>query len=1303
MNTIRLFHFLVILIFMTSYHVLAQPAAAPQTFCNPLNLNYRFMVDAIDAREAADPVIVIYKDEYYLFASRSGGYWTSPDLRTWSLIVPQVIDMESYAPAVIVMRDTIFYFPSSATQIYKTTDPKSGVWEKGPVYKGYSDPALFLDDDGRLYMCYGVSNVNPTSIVELDPVTFKEIGSKIDVVSAQADIHGWERRGDNNLLDEEPWIEGSWMVKWNNKYYLHYAGPGTEYKTYGDGIYVAESPMGPYEYAPYSPFSFKPTGFITGAGHGCTFKDKNGQYWHIGTMTVSIRHMFERRLGLSPVGFDEDGHIHANNYLGDYPQYFPGINDNPDENNFAGMMLLSHKKYVMASSSMEDYGVGNAVDEEVRTYWSAQSGEPGEWIMVDLGKECSIEAVQINFGEHNTNVDIVRGRDNLLYQQYILEVSSDGMNWSVLVDNSQNMSDVPHDYIELEEAANARYVKLINVFTPGEGNFAVRGLRVFGNKDLAVFTPVNDFTVERSAIDGRDAYLRWTPVENANGYIISYGVAPDKLYNNFMVYDADTLDIHSLNHGVDYYFNVEAFDNGTDYYSPVGEIQSFQSGNWNDVNSWAQFNGTEWVNPAPELPSVSGKPITILNGHIITVTESDSASRLNVNFGGELIIGKDVSFRIKNAIETDLLVEGRLQNYGSVTSDPLATISFSGNGIYAHKQDGGSIPMAIWRPNSTVSIDTLVSNVPSNMNQDFYNVVWDCEEQESDMNLNWNGNTIGGNIQILNTGAFLQMCDPVPGEKTVVTIKGDFILEKGLFTTNNSDKTNTDITINHYGNIDIRGGAFSLSKGNQGGSGITKWNTFGNISLANAIVLNANTGGAKIVLKNTKARQLLSTIDVVFDSGGFPLEVDSGSALDMGSNILQGSGSFNLKAGATLITARQEGIDGCIANTGVKTFHKAANFEFNGSSQQFTGFSLPDTVNNLLINNSANIGPVLADISLSNSVLVNGSLDMRKGYLSLNGKTLKYGANGSLIYSGTVAQTTTDAEFPATGGPQNLIVANSKGLSLNSSRTISNLELNYKLLLGPHNLVVNSISKLGASAFVSTADGGTLTFTSVGGSQVLFPVGTTVYSPVWVANQGVADDISIGVIKDEESPYGGNIKLKWNIGEAISGGGNYSLKFSWTTAVESAAFKLDRLKNAKIISLSDTTEAGTGVYTTQFAKQPYSVERGGIANLGPFGIGTYSWPTGLKTKRASSFTLSQNYPNPFSSSTMIGFEIPEKSFVNLTVHNILGEQVAELAGKEFQPGNHSLTFYAPHLAKGTYFYTLKVNDFSQTKMMMLTK
>jgi xylan 1,4-beta-xylosidase len=574
--------------FLLSSVLLAQKSQTPTTFCNPLNLNYRFMVDVIDAREAADPVIVLFHDDYYLFASRSGGYWTSPDLRTWTLIIPTGLDLETYAPAVVAIDDTLFYIPSNNGQVYRTSDPKSGIWTSGPTVKSYGDPDLFLDDNGRLYMYYGLSNTDPIRVVELNPTTFQEIGSPVTLFYGQAAQHGWERRGDDNLLDEHPWIEGSWMVKENGKYYLHYAAPGTEFKTYADGIYEADSAKGPFTYATYSPADFKPTGFICGTGHGCTFKDKNGQYWHIGTMTISVKNMFERRLGLFPVGFSEDGDIHCNTVWGDYPQYLPGESENPADDNFSGLMLLSRKKYVLASSSLTDHGVQNAVDEDVRTYWCAQTGDSSELLMVDLGKECSVQAIQVNFAEHNTNPDLVRGRSNVIYEQYIIYSSADGMTWNVLIDKSQNMQDVPHDYIELEQEVVTRYVKIKNVFTPGNGLFAIRDLRIFGNSEETVFTPIEDFTVERSESDSRDAIIRWNPVEGTDGYLIRYGIAADKLYNHYLIYDADSVAIHSLNNGAQYYFSVEAFDNGTEYYTPVGEFRSFKSGDWNDVHPWKQ-------------------------------------------------------------------------------------------------------------------------------------------------------------------------------------------------------------------------------------------------------------------------------------------------------------------------------------------------------------------------------------------------------------------------------------------------------------------------------------------------------------------------------------------------------------------------------------------------------------------------------------------------------------------------------------------------------------------------------------------
>lgn len=1290
---------LIILIVLQNKSVLGQ-SESPQTFCNPLNLNYRFMVDAIDAREAADPVIVLFKGDYYLFASRSGGYWTSPDLRNWALIIPQGLDIEGYAPAIVEMRDSLFFVTGGGTQVYKSGDPKSGIWQKGPTYKGYGDPYLFNDDDGRLYMSFGVSNVNPISVVELDPITFKEKGSKVDVIFSQASIHGWERRGDDNLLDEQPWIEGAWMIKSNNKYYLAYTGPGTEFKTYGDGIYVADSPMGPYTYADYSPFSFKPTGFITGAGHGNVFKDKNGLYWHIGTMTISVKHMFERRLSLDPVTFNDDGHIHSNTVLGDYPQYFPGIKDDPVNTNFAGMMLLSHKKYAMASSSLgSDYGIEKAIDEDVRTYWSAQTGNPDEWMMIDLGKECSVEAVQVNFAEHNTNPALVRGRDNLVYEQYVLEKSTDGMNWSVLVDKSQNMKDVPHDYIELSQPVNARYIKLKNVYTPGNGNFAVRDLRIFGNKDQAVFTTVNDFTVQRGT-DDRDALIKWTPVENADGYIIKYGIAPDKLYNNYMVYDADSIAIHSLNHGVEYYFSVTAFDNGTEYYRPIGEIRSYQSGNWNDVNTWEQYDGANWIHPASGNPSLTDKPVSILEGHTITVTANDSVKHLMVAEGGTFVINKDQKFVVKNGIETDLMVEGTLKNSGTIKTDTLATVSFNGTGAYEHNQDGGSVPKAIWRPSSTITIDSVKTNMPAEMNQDFYNLVWNCPDQAADLSMKWNGNTIGGNITIVNTGtSILQLCDPAPDDTTVVTIKGNIIQSGGKLTSTTSN-TNSTIAINTNGNIDITGGNFSACLGSQGGTGKVTWNLHGNVSLANIMTQNSNPDGAVFAFAKKGGIQLLSTSGVTYGPGGFPVEVDSSAVLDMGTNTIQGDGSFKMKAGSTLITAHPDGINGSIATTAPKTFYANCSYIFNGKVPQSSSRALSSLVQNLTIANPMGV-------TLTESVQVNGTMNLANGFLTLNGNKLSYGKNATLTYSGTNAQTSTDAEFPETDGPSNLVIANKRGLTLHASRKISDLALNYKLGLGTNTLTVDSISNIGLNVYITTTDGGILARTGVGASQVLFPIGTTAYSPVWLTNSGTPDRISVGAIRDtDESASLGRVRIKWSIDEDTPGGGNYNLQFGWGNTAENNAFRSNRANYSRIYNFTDSIEAGSGNYTIQSDLQPYTVSRGGITSLGQFVVGKFSGLTGLfeiSDIARNGFVLSQNYPNPFNSSTMIDFELQEKSFVNLKVCNVLGEEIVDLAGKEFQSGLHSVTFDATQLTKGIYFYTMKANGFAQTKKMILQK
>ena len=287
--------------------------SAPATFANPLDLDYRFSREAPSRREAADPTVARFQGAYYLFASKSGGYWRSKDLAAWTFVTAPALPHEDYAPTAAVIDGWLYFMASSGApgaRIYRSREPEHGRWElfNDSFPLAQIDPALFVDDDGRVYLYYGCSNSEPLHVVELDPNSkLNPIGPVVDLFGANPRQRGWERRGDQNELDEPPWIEGAWMTKHREKYYLQYAAPGTEYKSYSDGVYVSDSPVGPFEYAQHNPFSSKPGGYACGAGHGSTFVDEHGNWWHIATMSVSVKHKFERRLGLFPASFDPDG------------------------------------------------------------------------------------------------------------------------------------------------------------------------------------------------------------------------------------------------------------------------------------------------------------------------------------------------------------------------------------------------------------------------------------------------------------------------------------------------------------------------------------------------------------------------------------------------------------------------------------------------------------------------------------------------------------------------------------------------------------------------------------------------------------------------------------------------------------------------------------------------------------------------------------------------------------------------------------------------------------------------------------
>jgi xylan 1,4-beta-xylosidase len=545
----------------------AAPNPYKNTFCNPINVNYNFFKNSnsLVFREAADPGIVVFKNNYYLFASHSAGYWWSTDMLNWNLVIPTVINIGAYAPTVEVQGDTM-YFTAWGGDLCKTTDPKSGTWTKIRSEPGNTDPCLLSDDNGKWY-CYsavGGATDSKLRVEQLDPANkFATIAKNDSLLAADLKNHGFEINGENNtnINSGVTFLEGPWMTKYKGMYYLQYAVPGTEYRVYCDGCYISSSPMGPFTFCPYSPISFKPAGFVTGTGHSCTFKDLNSKYWHVTTVTVSVLTGFERRLAIFPAGFDSANWLHTDTYLGDYPQYLPGKAPANAENNLLGGMLLSFKKASLSSSTLSGLGASNAFDEDIRTWWSATSANAGEWLRVDLGKSCDVGAIQTNFAEQD--ITYGGGRDTSFSHKYKIEGTNDTAGtWKILVDKTANTADVPHDYTPLDSIVNVRYVKVTNAGPmPGHGKFAIRDLRVFGNANCAAPGAVSSFTIARNSTDQRMATVTWTKVTDADGYIIRLGIAPNKLYNNYQIQSRDTTSriIRSLCVGVTYYFAVDAY------------------------------------------------------------------------------------------------------------------------------------------------------------------------------------------------------------------------------------------------------------------------------------------------------------------------------------------------------------------------------------------------------------------------------------------------------------------------------------------------------------------------------------------------------------------------------------------------------------------------------------------------------------------------------------------------------------------------------------------------------------------------
>ena len=208
-------------------------------------------------------------------------------------------------------------------------------------------------------------------------------------------------------------------------------------------------------------------------------------------------------------------------------------------------------------------------DESPKSFWVAEANDANQWVEIELHSPGKVYALQLNYHDHNSGIYT---RVDGLRHRFTIEVSEDGEEWKTVVDRSDSYKDTPNAYIVFKQPFRAKYVRYNNVKVPGN-NLGLSEIRVFGKGYGEKPSEVKGFEVNRQK-DRRDAAFSWKPVKGAQGYNIRWGIAPDKLYQSWLIYDVNEHFMRNLDRDTKYYFTIEAFnENGISEKSEIVEVK----------------------------------------------------------------------------------------------------------------------------------------------------------------------------------------------------------------------------------------------------------------------------------------------------------------------------------------------------------------------------------------------------------------------------------------------------------------------------------------------------------------------------------------------------------------------------------------------------------------------------------------------------------------------------------------------------------------------------------------------------------
>ncbi len=380
---------------------------------------------------------------------------------------------------------------------------------------------------------------------------------------------------------------------------------------------------------------------------------------------------------------------------------------------------------------------------------------------------------------------------------------------------------------------------------------------------------------------------------------------------------------------------------------------------------------------------------TVGTNRIITVSNGAAVNDFTIEAGSRLTMGTNINITMgagasgnptRSAIDGELIVNpsrvftsnnpnslstvtGLIQNSGSVVG-ATSRLSFAAGGTYIHALNGGVIPRATWAPTSTASIEGITSTGPSNLNQAFGNFTWNSPLQTIHFSFGAALTTINGNFTVISTGTnrSIRLKNIEPGT-TSTTVAGDYIQTGGILYVVGSNNSH---------NLNIKRG-FNMSGGSMRRGGTANASSIANVIFSGTAVQTfARTGGNF--------------------AGAINFIINNNAKVDFGTSLLtQSSGTFTLSAGGKIITSHNNGLGNFGSIRIARVYNSGADYEFRGITTGVFTTTTPNTVRDLIINNTVNGG----DVDLAMPMTVTRNLILTEGMITTTNNLLTVAAAGS--------------------------------------------------------------------------------------------------------------------------------------------------------------------------------------------------------------------------------------------------------------------------------------------------------------------